>query len=772
MTTPAWSAAQNGLPGNLDATDASAQLNQFLGTHGELVVYEGSQVLTPAGGTQFTWQTPGSAVDFAQPFVLSGSNVGRVDIPVTFNGNGADLYVTLWPDNGSGAPNNLAGAPLAATRLTAAEIVNTAAATGLASGGPLATASNNTHYCTGSVNSTPWAAPAGNATGVAATSVVAVSGNYFIFLGGENIDGSFSAVVATAQFLGTNTLSLPQAQPPLPVGTLLGTATTTSEIVIHMGGILSGGANTTNVWSAAWDASTGVVGTWSAATALPQAASNGASATWNDSTVYFIGGEVSGAAVNTVYYANINNGQIGTWNSAPNYPIAVDNAIPAVIGNWLIVAGGYTNVSTNAAVANCYYAAINPADGSLGPWQTGPSLPTAVYPYASGWQAAVTPDQITIFAGQTTSSTSTYAIQALSANANGIADRWVTSTFSRNGDIVAGAFQLSSGQWQVMCPLIYAGIYLYTTLTPVPTLSVPLVATGLTNGSKYHVVLQQYQTSSDNDYLKIGILDDAALPINALVSFRNSGSWVTDTSGYAIPMTVYNTAASGQLLHTYEDEVSTNIGGSPKHSTLMYNNLNLLTGFIESTSFANNPLNSNPTFTTGVSPWTAVNGAITQSSAQTHGGFPFSGLLTPTGGFTSAYAQSELFFAKQTPFGSAQWFYVTGYFYTPTTWANFSLSVNWFDSSQTFISTSSATVSLTGATWTSVSNYFQPPATAAYAAIAPTMAGTPTSSNTLFMSDVYLVLSPETVSAFTSIAEINYPATGSPWPPLGVTQLN
>jgi hypothetical protein len=54
----------------------------------------------------------------------------------------------------------------------------------------------------------------------------------------------------------------------------------------------------------------------------------------------------------------------------------------------------------------------------------------------------------------------------------------------------------------------------------------------------------------------------------------------------------------------------------------------------------------------------------------------------------------------------------------------------------------------------------------------PTMSGTPTSSNTLFMSDVYLVLSPECVSSYTSVAAIQYQPTGVPWPPTGVVQLN
>jgi hypothetical protein len=69
-----------------------------------------------------------------------------------------------------------------------------------------------------------------------------------------------------------------------------------------------------------------------------------------------------------------------------------------------------------------------------------------------------------------------------------------------------------------------------------------------------------------------------------------------------------------------------------------------------------------------------------------------------------------------------------------------------------------------------VSSYLQVPATAAYGQLVPTEFNTPGATNLLYMSNVQLLLTPETLGALTSAATVNYPA-GAWWPPTGVTQL-
>jgi hypothetical protein len=51
------------------------------------------------------------------------------------------------------------------------------------------------------------------------------------------------------------------------------------------------------------------------------------------------------------------------------------------------------------------------------------------------------------------------------------------------------------------------------------------------------------------------------------------------------------------------------------------------------------------------------------------------------------------------------------------------------------------------------------------------MSGTPGAAGTLYMSDVLVTKTPETVGALASVAQVDY-QTGQLWPPVGVTQLN
>lgn len=158
----------------------------------------------------------------------------------------------------------------------------------------------------------------------------------------------------------------------------------------------------------------------------------------------------------------------------------------------------------------------------------------------------------------------------------------------------------------------------------------------------------------------------------------------------------------------------------------------LSTGVIPG-STVNALLNSNNLTTSSVSPWTAVNGTVTASSAQTRGGYSFSGLLTPTGGNSLAYVQSEMITISP----GAQ-YSISGWLYSPTGWGNVSLSVNWFDANSGYLSTSSTIASIGSGAWTYFANTFTAPATAAKGQLVPTEGGTPAASNTLYLSNIIL----------------------------------
>ena len=766
MTTPVWQAAENGIPGRLASTNQSAQVNQLLAAHQVMPIYQGTQILTPNGGTQFDPALAyGNSHDLDQPFVLSGTTVGRVVVPVMPFGSGADMLVSLCPDNGSGSP--LTSSPLAATSVPAAAITQLAATEGLENAtGPLMTPANNTAYCTGSISSTPWAGPTGDVSGIAYTAAMCTSGNYFIYLGGDTTTAV--AGVNTAQYVGGGEMALPVAQPPLPQASFYGSATTTSSAVIYMGGNNSAGPLTA-VWVASWDPSTGLIGSWSGQAPLPLATQNGGAATWNNSTVYYIGGSIaSGACVTTVYWTTISNGQLGAWSVGPSLPTPTSTPFVGVFGNWLVVAGGNTGSAT--ATGATYFAPINATTGALGAWQTGPTMSTPTWAYAAGWDTASTDNALIVLGGQGAIDT-TAQIQILSVGPTGPSPAWQSSTWNESYGVQIGAFATGAGNWDIVQTSIQFSEVSTTHLCPAPYLSVPLYATGLTSGSTYHVVLQQHQNAAASDYLAFCVLDDQPLPLNALKSARHSGTWATVETGWCVPMSVYSASASGPAWHTWEDPNAYNT--AQRTSTLLYNDYQLPIGVVEQTLKANPPRNANSTFAAGVIPWTASGGAFTQSSAQTHGGFVFSGLLTPSGSAASAIAQSELFPVSQGggPFyGSASWYLVDGWLYSPPGYANVSLSVAWYDQGSNPISTSSTVQALTAATWTHVQNWVLAPAGTAFGQIQATESGTPASSALLYLSDVVLIASQECVGSLTSAAAIEYPAS-VPWPPVGVQQL-
>jgi hypothetical protein len=773
VTTPAWSAAQNGLPGSLDATNASAQINQFLGTHGITAVYDGTQVLTPGGTNNFTWVTYGDGTDLDQSFVLSGTAVSRVTIPIKPMGNGADMLVSLYADSG-GSPNLAAGA-IAATMVPAAISSQLAAPDGLISGGPLATAKYNSGYLTGGVTTNPYPVPTAGAGGVSVLSSFAVDGDFIISVGGGQPPSAIASPdVNTFQYVGGGTLAPPVPQPSLPVGNNgPGIAVASDTLVVMGGGIgATGSTPVSTVWTAGWDGNTGIVGSWSAQTALPGTSQFGGAAGYNG-FVYYVGGTNGSINLATVYYSPVVNGQINAWTSGPPLPVALSNPIVAAVNGWLFVIGGLN--SSFAVVSTVYYAVIN-ADGSLGPWQTGPVLPAAVQAFGPGFDTAVADDMIVIIGGAGSGGLSISNCMVLSVTADGPSDTWVNSAWNGTRFFPVFAFGTGAGSYDIVAVDLNAlpPQTESSTLLSVPLLSVPLNATGLTNGSTYHVVLQQNQQATAGDYLAWGLLNGPALPNAAMNSTRHSGTWSTIT-GYSVPMSVYNNVSTNPNVRHLVDDISA-YNVNQRWSTMEYNSAtSLLIGHLDAILMPNNPLNSNPTVATATAPWTATNGVLTRTNAQTHGGFAFSGLLTPTGGFTTAFISSEKVPVSQGggPFyGTSQWYLADGWFYSTPGWPNFNLSVNWYDRNGGFLSTTvGANTNLSAATWTHVQTYAEAPATAAFGQLVPTETGSPAATRLLYCSDAFLVLSPECVGSFTSAAVVDYPTSGAPWPPTGVTQL-
>ena len=722
----------------------------------------------------FTWLSSADSQNVDQPFVMSGTVIGRVAVPLQVVGNGTNVAVQLCADSG-GSPNTTA--PLASIVVPAEWLTQLAASDGLENGGPLALASYNTMYPTGGVITNPLSASTDTGTNNVLQPSVACAGNYVIFAGGLQPVAQFGRTVTTLEYAGEGVMNPAVQQPLLPIGTTAGTIGMTDNAAIYAGGVsgTSPGTTTAAVFTASWDVNTGTIGSWSTQAALPAARGNATVATNND-VIYLIGGlDSSSNVTNTVWMASCVNGVISGWVTLSPYPVAMRGAIATVIGNRLIVAGGYN--SSAAPISNVYYADILPS-GSLGAWNAGPNLvvpQAAAGATAPNWGNVTTPNALVLFSGDDGVSGEN-PIQVITAGDHGLTQQVSRTLWSAPqelllfGEFPFGTFAntVVSGAYDAVGIDTYNDVSYATTITPVPVISVPLYATGLTNGATYHLVITQ-KPIDPNNHVLVGATN-GALTKDLLVSTTPSGPWSTWQAGYSAPVTVYDASASGVPWHTWTAPASGDVN-SPGSSTLVQDTAtDLLIGVCSTTNTLNVALNANPTFTTGVGSWTPHFCTFTQSNAQTHGGFPFSGLMTPTGGNPQAYVISDLsFLGNGAPATGERWLAANGWFYSPTGTSNFSFSVNWYDANQTYLSTDAQTVSLTAATWTNVINTFVIPATAAYAAASPTESGTPTSSNTIYMSNVSLLLSLESITTVANVATVDYDSTTGL--PISVTEL-
>jgi hypothetical protein len=628
VVDPSYQAARNGFPGDLTAANHAAQVAQFLATHGITPVYAGNRVWTVAtedsiSETVFGWVNPadiGGAgwlpeYDADQPVTLPAGTtaIGRIQVAVQAAGNGADLRVTLYPDNGSGQP--LTASPIASATVPASHILGVSAQGSLASAGPLATARYNTAYAGPAANA-PWTQPAVSLNGAGNFSTPVTSGNWTLFLGGaDNATGDAVGTVSAVQYFGGGAISGAIEIPPLPQAAWYMPATATSDTVIAASGTNQAGAAFTNVWTASWSPSSGAVGAWSAQQALPAAAINGTMAAWG-TTVYVIGGTTAIGDANataSVWYATEQNGQISAWSAAPPLPQPVVSPYAAVVGNWLIVAGGQN--SSGTPLAATWVAAIN-GDGSLAGWRPGPALPEPGYAATPGWNTAVTDSAMIIISGFTTSSLASPYTQILAVNADGPAPEWQLQNWagSTYGEFQSAAYPSGApGQWEIINFHLtsYDSAPAYT----VPLISVPLAASGLTPGDTYHLVFHQAGGDAENNYLQLGEMTASAPPAPWLYSARGSGGPWTARTGHAITVNVYDeTPSAGQPMHLYSDSGAriTTLVHAPAGGQLL--------GVMESTALPAGPLNANPSFAGGsTSGWNVTSGTLTATSSPPSG---------------------------------------------------------------------------------------------------------------------------------------------------------
>lgn len=764
-TSPVWNAAQAGLIGNAGATAGSAQVNQFLGTHASNEIYQGNVVLSPSdtgvNASTGPWAAPLASEDVDQPFAMSGTAIGRVQIPVTPVGSGADLLVSLCADNGSGQP----GTMITQTRVPANWIYQLSAvaatATGVVdspipvlTGSPLAVAQYRL-VAPSLVEQLPYPVPA--VTGIAAASSTAWYDPYVIQVGGVNAGAALSSVFTIPYGpSGAFGKSIPQINFPEPNDGSSSTIVAADSqngnpVVVNCGGGTSfGGAPVANVYTANLTAATGALSAWSAQTALPYAVQNHTMATYNG-YVYVIGGRLNGSTGYTnVTYAQIVNGQIASWSSATPLPQARCLSPTAVSNGFLVVTAG-EDAGITTDYTTTWYAYIN-ANGSLGPWITGPSLPLGDVNLNGN---AFGNDQ-GIYAGGANN------FQFLAVGPNGPSNQWIWS---------AGTLGKYPGYHDDGNGNVCAGVLFNTENTvfnfyEYGYVSVPLPATGLTSGATYHILMQQ-QGGDLNDYLILPV--NYTLPKSGLTSPRNGYAWTAIPDNGAnpqgIPLSVYDNTVPYQGAmpwHTWEDQgarISTIVcATTPDQRPL---------GLCEATRMGL-ALNQNQGFESGLTPWTWTGGTAVQSTARSYSGLHCA-QITPNGVSASCTFASEIM-----PCLPGQAVTATGWFYfTSSVTSNFSLSVTWYTAvtGGTAISTTTTLISASASMWIEQINNLTAVGGAYGWQMAAVLSGTPAASQVWYVDNAYGTYT-YSGQQQSSVTQVNYQGTyPAPWPATGTTVL-
>lgn len=152
-------------------------------------------------------------------------------------------------------------------------------------------------------------------------------------------------------------------------------------------------------------------------------------------------------------------------------------------------------------------------------------------------------------------------------------------------------------------------------------------------------------------------------------------------------------------------------------------------------------LNANPTFEGSIAYWVGSGGTVTLETSISHNGQ--NSMKFVPDGVTSIVGISSEYVAA-----------VAATKYTISAWIrcavarSISVSVNWSNSSFTYLSTSSVTQSVSANTWTFFYGEITAPANTAYATIIPTMTGTPAGSNILYCDNVRMLAASTSVATF------------------------
>lgn len=256
-------------------------------------------------------------------------------------------------------------------------------------------------------------------------SQAAVTKNRIYMFGGVVANSTYTPNIYTAPLNADGSIGTWATAGTIPSACCGHTVIMTKNKLYLIGGALSPSQFSPNSYWAPINAD-GTIGAFTAGTSLP-AGVCGASVVVTTNRIYLMGGLDAAGYSKKVYTATIDDdGVIGAWTSAADMPGVLNGSQAVITKNRVYVLGGAVTSTTHTSAV--YTAPIN-ADGTLGAWTTGTSLPSAV----AFAQAVMTNNRVYLIGGAASSSGALTTVYTTPINADGTLGTWTTSTALPSG---------------------------------------------------------------------------------------------------------------------------------------------------------------------------------------------------------------------------------------------------------------------------------------------------------------------------------------------------
>jgi hypothetical protein len=289
-------------------------------------------------------------------------------------------------------------------------------------------------------------------------------------------------------------------------------------------------------------------------------------------------------AISVVYSAQVTaSGQLGAWRQDFLGGGLTTSGAIGYLNGWIVLAGGAT--TTN--VVSTVWGARVKSDNSIGPWIAFPALPQVVETQVYG----VYKNTFYVIGGLNGAGNQS-TVYGLTVLPSGPASSWTTTAALNyaNGQFGEQAF-ISPSTGTVYVPGGGASVGNFSQVSQTSTLgttisrvSVPLRITGLSNATKYHMVVSQVTANTfggsnspaNTTGVYVGTSVSGGGGFTGL-SKIGSGSWTTLTTGQGIPMTIYQGQGTltQRVLHYLED-VTNNVPA--RQTWLVYDTSQVFSG--------------------------------------------------------------------------------------------------------------------------------------------------------------------------------------------------